>query len=162
MELAVQPDGRMVMATADVACGWRQLTHTFGFCEEARLEIPKNRILRVQARIHAWPNIFGSRLLRYPQNVYGLVTVGWGRIELRENQLKISLDIVTVESLRLQKSHLPGFYQQPTELDDVGRVRLWLSLLVVISDQSQQEYPDILEWDTQYLSAGRPGSNRRH
>jgi hypothetical protein len=36
------------------------------------------------------------------------------------------------------------------------------SLLVVLSNTDNVEYPDIKEWDTQFLMGGRPGSSRRH
>ena len=162
MELRIEPDGKTAVSIADVARGWRRLTNTYGFCEEAKLEILGDKVLRVQASIRAWPNVFGSRLFRYPQSVYGLLKTEWGRAELREKQLQIAIDVPTIAVLRLRRSGLPGIYQPPTEMDKQGRVGLWLSLLVVLQDRAKTEYPDIVEWDTQFLSGGRPGSSRHH
>lgn len=162
MEVRIQPSKSIALATANVGLGWRMLTNTFGFCEECRLEFPQNRILRVQAAIHAWPNRFGVRLFRYPENVFGLLVEHWGRVELREQDLQIEFDMVEAESRRLSKSRLPGFYQQPVELDRQGRVGFWFSLLVVFSDNIPTEYPDVREWDTQFLMGGRYGSRRGH
>jgi len=104
MELRIQPDGQTVLATADVARGWRQLTNTFGFCAECRLDVPQDKILRVQASIRAWPNRLGSQLFRYPQNVYGLIKADWGRVELRDEELRVSTDLRVISLLRLRRS----------------------------------------------------------
>jgi hypothetical protein len=162
MVLDLQTDRRAVLATADVAAGWRRLSNTFGFCEESRLEMTEGRSLRVQASIRAWPNIFGSRLTEYPKGVFGLLKENWGRLELREESLRITINLVTIDRERLPRSGLPGFYQKPVELDRVSRVGFWLSLLVLRAELAQREYPEIMEWDTQFFMGGRPGSNRRH
>lgn len=119
-------------------------------------------MLRVQASIFAWPNIFGSRLLRYPQNVYGLVKERWGRLELREAELRLAIELPTIQAERLARSGLPGVYQEPVMLDRLERIGFWFSLLIVLGDRIQREYPDIREWDTQFFMGGRPGANRRH
>jgi hypothetical protein len=162
VELTTQSGGNIALATADVARGWRQLTHTFGFCEEARLSFPGEEILRVQASIHAWPNIFGSRLMQYPPNVYGLMKESWGKFELREEELRITIEVPTIRGERLPRSGLPGIYQPPVEVDKQNRIGFWLSLLVVFGMKTWRDYPDILEWDTQFAMGGRPGGSRRH
>src|SRR6185369_7502190 len=122
MNLSIEPDTQMVFATADVAQGWRRLTNTFGFCEESRMELVDGVVLRVQAAIRAWPNKLGSLLLRYPKNVYGQVKADWGRTELREEDLRISIDLQAIRRQRLPRSGLPGIYLQPVELDKSGRI----------------------------------------
>lgn len=162
MDLQTQPEKQLVVATANVAKGWRRLKNTFGFCEESRLEMGEGVILRVQASIRAWPNIFGSRLAQYPQSVYGLVKADWGRAELREEELRIMIDVQAIRRERLPRSGLPGIYQQPVELDKVDRAGFWFSTLILLAERTQREYPDILEWDTQFVMGGRPGASRRH
>jgi hypothetical protein len=162
MNLDIQPDGQMALATADVAHGWRRLTHTCGFCEESRVETADGMILRVQAAIRAWPNKLGSLLVQYPKNVYGQVKEEWGRTELREEDLRIVIDLQGIRAKRLPRSGLPGIYLQPVELDKSGRIGFWYSLLILLAPKAQREYPDILEWDTQFVMGGRPGSSRRH
>jgi hypothetical protein len=162
MQLNIQPDGRMALATADLARGWRRLKNTYGFCEESRLDMAEGLILRVQASIHAWPNIFGSRLMEYPGNVFGLIDANWGRAELRDRDLCIAIELQTVRLERLPKSKLPGIYQQPVELDKLDRIGFWFSLLIVLAEGTQREYPDIREWNTQFFMGGRPGGSRRH
>lgn len=162
MELTTQSGGKVAIATADVARGWRQLTHTFGFCEEARLDFPGGEVLRVQASIRAWPNKFGSRLMQYPRSVYGLVKRSWGKSELREEDLRVTIEVPTIRAERLPRSGLPGIYLPPIEVDKQDRVGFWFSMLVVLAQKAQRDYPDILEWDTQFVMGGRPGANRRH
>jgi hypothetical protein len=162
MQISVQESGKTVLAKGDIASGWRKLTNTFGFCEEARMEMPGDRVLRVQASIRAWPNIFGSRLRQYPENVFGLVKADWGRIELRAQELDIRLELIEIQARRLKRSGLPGIYQEPIEIDKQNRIGFWLSLLVVLSESVHTDYPDIVEWDTQFLAGGRPGGSRRH
>jgi hypothetical protein len=162
MELSIQSGASTAVALADISRGWRQLTNTFGFCEESRLDVGNWQTLRVQASLRAWPNRFGSRLVQYPENVFGLLKPGWGRIELKNHELQITLDLDALRHLRLPKSKLPGVYVQPTEMDRQDRIAFWLSLLVVFSSTDTIEYPDIAEWDTEFLMGGRPGSSRRH
>jgi len=162
MNLEIQPENQIALATADVAKGWRKLKNTFGFCEESRLEMAEPVVLRVQASIRAWPNIFGSRLSQYPQGVFGLVKADWGRAELREEDLQIVIEVQAIRRERLPRSGLPGIYLQPVEFDKVGRVGLWFSILILLAERTQREYPDILEWDTQFIMGGRPGASRRH
>jgi hypothetical protein len=162
VELTTQSGGTIAIATADVARGWRQLTHTFGFCEEARLEFPARVVLRVQASIRAWPNRFGSRLVRYPPNVYGLLKANWGKSELREEDLRMTIEVPMIRGERLPRSGLTGIYQPPVEMDKADRVGFWFSLLVILGEKVQRDYPDILEWDTQFVMGGRPGGSRRH
>jgi hypothetical protein len=162
VELTTQFGGTIAIATADVARGWRQLTHTFGFCEEARLEFPGGEVLRVQASIRAWPNRFGSRLIQYPPKVYGVAKESWGTTELREEELRITIDVPAIRGERLARSGLPGVYLAPVEVDKQDRVGFWFSLLVVLAQKVQRDYPDILEWDTQFVMGGRPGGSRRH
>jgi hypothetical protein len=131
VELTTQSGGTIAIATADVARGWRQLTNTFGFCEEARLAFPEEEVLRVQASIHAWPKRFGSRIMVYPNNVYGLVKQSWGRFELREEQLHITIEVPTIRAERLPRSGLPGIYLLPVEIDKQDRIGFGLSLLAV-------------------------------
>lgn len=156
MDLNVQPDGQSALATADVARGWRQLAHTFGFCEEARLDLPQDKILRVQAAIRAWPNWRGRRLYHYPPNVFGLLTPDWGRVELREEDLRISMDLATIRPKRLRHSGLVGVYQEPIELERTGGIGFWFSVLVILLNAGRVEYPDIIEWDTQFYMGGLP------
>jgi hypothetical protein len=162
MDISIQSGAATAVAIADVSRGWRKLTNTFGFCEESRLDIGNSQTLRVQASLRAWPNIFGSRLVQYPQNVFGLLKPDWGRIELKSHEMQITFDLDAVRHLRLPRSGLPGVYVQPTELDRQDRVAFWFSLLVVFTSTGTIEYPDITEWDTQFLMGGRPGSSRRH
>src|SRR5437763_10976301 len=161
MDLQLEQEGKTAVAIADVHSGWRKLKNTFGFCEESRLEFPGDIILRVQASIHAWPNFLGSRLTQFPQ-AYGRLERGWGSCELYGSTLRIDVDIATVQRQRLPKSGLPGLYEVPTELDKPDRIGLWFSLLVTIAPRASREYPDVLEWNTQFLMGGRPGSSRRH
>jgi hypothetical protein len=98
------------------------------------LEITKGQLLRVQASIRAWPNIFGARLFHYPENVYGLKKADWGRVELREKDLRITIDLQSVRLQRLKRPGLPGSYQQPVGLDKQGRIGFWFSLLIVLLD----------------------------
>ena len=160
MQIAIQASGESALVRADVAHGWRKLTHTFGFCEEARQEIEERRILRVQAAIRARPNRFGSLLAEYPRNVYGLLNANWGRSELREEELNVLIDLPAVRRERLARSGSAGIYQPPIKLDENGRVSLWFSLLVVLGETV--EYRDVLEWDVQFFMGGRPGGSRRH
>lgn len=162
MQLLIQDGGKTAHALADVARGWRQLTHTFGFCEEERLGIDGDKMLRVQASIRAWPNKVGVRLFQYPGNIYGLLKPDWGRVELKDHDLQIVIDLQMVKLQRLPRSGLPGVYQQPIELDRQGRVAFWFSVLILFSNAANTEYPDVMEWDTQFLMGGRPGSDRRH
>jgi len=162
VELKTESGGQIVLATADVAQGWRQLKNTFGFCEEARLEFPGELVLRVQASIHAWPNRYGCRLAGYPPNVFGLVKGSWGKFELREEELRMTLEVPTIRGERLPRSGLPGIYQPPVEVDKRDRIGFWFSLLVVLGEKAHRDYPDILEWDTQFVMGGRPGGSRRH
>jgi hypothetical protein len=162
LELTIQSEGKIAIATADVARGWRQLKHTFGFCEEARLEFPEELVLRVQASMHAWPNRLGFRFAQYPPHVYGLSKAGWGKCELREEKLRIEIEMPTIYGQRLPRSGLPGIYQPPVELDKKDRVGFWFSLLIVLGEKARHDYPDIFEWDTQFVMGGRPGSSRRH
>jgi hypothetical protein len=162
MKLDVQPEEQIALATANIASGWRRLRNTFGFCEESRLEMPEGLILRVQASIRAWPNVFGSKMTEYPQSVFGLVQANWGRLEVRQEALCIAINLHTIRRERLARSGLPGIYQKPIQLDKVGRISLWFSLLILLAEITHREYPDILEWDTQFVMGGRPGSSRRH
>ncbi len=162
MELSIQSGASTAVALADVSRGWRKLTNTFGFCEESRLDVGNSQTLRVQAALRARPNWIGSRLAQYPQNVFGLLKPDWGRIELKNHELQLTLDLDAVRHLRLPRSGLPGVYVQETELDRQDRISFWFTLLVVITDTDHHEYPDIPEWDTQFLMGGRPGSSRRH
>jgi hypothetical protein len=162
MELKTDSGGQVVLATADVAHGWRKLTNTFGFCEEARLEFPSELVLRVQASIRAWPNIFGSRLMSYPQNVFGLLKATWGKFELREGELRMTIEVPVIRGELLPRSGLPGIYQPPVEVDRRDRIGFWFSLLIVLAQKTHGNYPDIVEWDTQFAMGGRPGSSRRH
>jgi hypothetical protein len=161
MRLELESGHKTALATADVARGWRRLKNTFGFCEESRLELVGDEVLRVQASVHAWPNFFGSRLAQFPP-VYGRLERVWGSSELRGEGLRIIVDIPTVRLERLPKSGLPGIYEAPTEIDKQDRVGFWFSLLVVVAPRVAREYPDVLEWNTQFLMGGRPGSSRRH
>jgi hypothetical protein len=77
-------------------------------------------------------------------------------------ELRITIDFGAIRLARLPRSGLPGIYQKPTELDKNGRIGFWFSLLVLLAERTQHEYPDILEWDTQFVMGGRSGSNRRH
>jgi hypothetical protein len=162
MQLLVHSDGQTAHAMADVAAGWRRLTNTFGFCEECRLEVNDDKVFRVQASIRAWPNIFGVRLAQYPKDVYGLLKPDWGRVELKAHELDIAVNLPMVRLQRLPRSGLPGVYQQPIEMDRQGRIAFWFSVLILFSNSTNTEYPDITEWDTQFLMGGRPGSSRRH
>lgn len=159
MQIEIQ-SSEIAVATADVAKGWRKLKNTFGFCEESRLELSSDEILRVQACIYAWPKKYGIRSSSFPP-VYGQLAKPWGRCELRENALQINVLIPMVRTQILPKSGLTGIYQCPVELDKPDRIGFWFSLLVTLT-KPQREYPDKLEWDTQFLMGGRPGSNRRH
>jgi hypothetical protein len=161
MHLELESGGKSALAIADVASGWRRLKNTFGFCEESRLALTGDEVLRVQAAIHAWPNFFGSRLAQFPPT-YGRLNRVWGSSELRGDGLRVMVDIPRVRLQRLPKSGLPGIYEAPTELDKQERVGFWFSLLVTVATRAAREYPDVLEWNTQFLMGGRPGSNRRH
>jgi hypothetical protein len=77
-----------------------------------------------------------------------LLKENWGRLELREEFLRISMNLVTVDREQLPRSGFPGFYQKPVELDRVSRVGFWLSLLVLHAGIAQRDYPEIMEWDT--------------
>lgn len=148
MQIEIQ-SSEIAIVTADVAKGWRKLKNTFGFCEESRLELSSEEILRVQASIRAWPNKDGIRLLRYP-TAYGRLVRKWGYCELRESALRINIVIPIVRTQRLPKSQSIGIYEPPTELDKPDRVGFWFSLLVTLT-KPQREYPDIFEWDTPFL-----------
>lgn len=162
MKLELHSRGSKILGTADVTQRWRRLKNTFGFCEESRLELPSNQILRVQISIYAWPNYRGIRISQFPE-AYGRLTKDWGSCELRGHEgLRLDFDIATVRSCRLPRSGVPGIYEQPTELDRLDRLSIWLALLITISEKTFQDYPDIPEWDTQFLMGGRPGSSRQH
>src|SRR5215475_7395189 len=120
MEIAVE-SGNLVRAIADVARGWRRLRNTYGFSEECRLELPGDELLRVQASIYAWPNIYGIRVRTFPPT-FGQLTRPWGNCLIHTELLTITLDLAAVRSARLPKSGLPGIYEPPTELDKQGRV----------------------------------------
>jgi hypothetical protein len=137
MRLELESGGKTALATADVARGWRRLRNTFGFCEESRLELTGDEILRVQASIHAWPNFFGSRLAQLPP-VYGRLERVWGSSEVRGEGLRIIVDIPKVRLERLPKSGLPGFYEMPTELDKQERVEFWFSVLVTVATRLRE------------------------
>ena len=53
----------------------------------------------------AWLNIFGFCLVQYPQNVFGILILSGGRIELecREPQIILNLEVVRDLRLRLEK-----------------------------------------------------------
>jgi len=44
MHLELASGGESAVASANVASGWRRLTHTFGFCEECRLEMTGDEV----------------------------------------------------------------------------------------------------------------------
>jgi hypothetical protein len=60
MRLDLESGHKTALATADVARGWRRLKNTSGFCEESRLELVGDEVLRVQASVYAWPNFFSE------------------------------------------------------------------------------------------------------
>jgi hypothetical protein len=153
--------GNSVRAIADIAHGWRRLKNTYGFCEECRMGLSGDEVLRVQASLYAWPNVFGIRVRTFPP-AFGQLNSPWGRCMLYDSLLTITLDLAAIRSERLSRSGLPGVFQPATELDKQGRVGFWLSILTTVQHSAAQEYPDILEWDTQFLMGGRPGSSRRH
>jgi hypothetical protein len=94
---------------------------------------------------------------------YGRLNREWGSFELRGNEgFTINVDISVIRALRLPRSGTLGVYEPPIELDKLQRIGIWLSVLITIREKTVREYPDILEWDTQFLMEGRPGSNRRH
>ena len=92
------------------------------------------------------------------RQVFGLVKATWGRAELRENELQITIELPAIRNERLSRSGLPSIllYQPPIEIDRRDRVGFWFSLLIVLAERSSREYPNILEWDTQFVMAGRP------
>lgn len=161
MQVQLEHDGKFAVASTDVKQGWRRLKNTFGFCEEARLDIGGDEVLRIQASIYARPNFLGCRLVRFP-SAYGRIERSWGRSELNGQSLRIVVDVSRLRVERLPKSGLPGIYEAPTEIDKPDRVGFWFSLLALVAPKTAREYPDVLEWDTQFLMGGRPGSSRRH
>jgi hypothetical protein len=150
-----------VRALADVARGWRRLKNTYGFCEECRLGLSGGEVLRVQASVYAWPNIFGIRVRTFPPT-FGQLNESWGCCLIYADLLSVTLDLATVRNARLPESGLTGIFKPATELDKQGRVGFWLSVLITVQPSAGRDYPNILEWDTQFLMGGRPGSNRRH
>jgi hypothetical protein len=161
MQVYLEHDGETAVAIASVGRGWRHLKNTYGFCEEARLPVQADAILRIQASIHAWPNFLGSHLAHFPP-AFGRIDRAWGISELRGDMLRIDVNLQRLRAEKLPKSGLPGIYEAPTEMDRPDRVGFWFSLLAIISPASIRDYPDVLEWNTQFLMGGRPGSNRRH
>lgn len=161
MRLELESGGKTAIIHADVANNWRRLRNTYGFCEESRLPLPGDEVLRAQASIHAWPNFLGNRIAQFPPT-YGKLNKVWGSCEIRGDSLRINLDLPTVRLQRLPKSGLPGIYEAPVELDKQDRIGFWFSLLITIAPGSARDYPDVLEWNTEFLMGGRPGSNRRH
>jgi hypothetical protein len=160
MKLQLERDGEVAIAIADVERGWRRLKNTFGFCDEARLEICGDEVLRVQASIRAWPNFRGCRLVRFP-SAYGRIEKSWGMSELNGAILRIVVKVPRLRAARLPKSGLPGIYEAPLEIDKPDRVGFWLSVLALVAPKAR-DYPNVLEWDTQFFMGGRPGSSRRH
>ena len=77
-------------------------------------------------------------------------------------ELRITIDFGAIRLARLPRPGLPGIYQKPTELDKNDRIGFWFSLLVLLAERTQHEYPDTLEPDTQFVMGGRPRSNRQH
>ena len=161
MQVQLEHDGKFAVASTDVEQGWKRLKNTFGFCEEARLDIGEDEVLRIQASIYARPNFLGCRLVRFP-SAYGRIERSWGRSELNGQSLRIVVDVSRLRVERLPKSGLPGIYEAPTEIDKPDRIGFWFSLLALVAPKTAREYPDVLEWDTQFLMGGRPGSSRRH
>jgi hypothetical protein len=103
MRLELESGGKTALAIADVAAGWRRLRNTFGFCEESRVLLAGEEILRVQASIYAWPSFLGSRVAQFPPT-FGRLTRSWGSSELRGDALRIVVDIPTVRVQRLRHS----------------------------------------------------------
>jgi len=161
MQVQLEHDGEIAVASADVEQGWRRLKNTIGFCEEHRVDIAGDEVLRIQASIHAWPNFLGCRLIRFP-SAYGRIKRPWGMSELNGQTLRVIVDVSKLRAERLPKSGLAGIYEAPTEMDRPDRVGFWFSLLALIAPKAVHEYPDVLEWDTQFFMGGRPGSSRRH
>ncbi len=161
MQVYLENDGETAVAIASVDQGWRRLRNTYGFCEEARLPVQGDAIFRIQASIHAWPNFLGSHLANFPPT-YGRIHRTWGVSELRGDVLRINVNLRSLRTETLPKSGLPGIYEAPTEIDKPDRVGIWFSLLAIIMPSGIRNYPDVLEWGTQFLMGGRPGSNRRH
>ena len=116
MELQLEHDGEIAIAIADVERGWRRFKNTFGFCEEAKLDIRGDEVLRIQASIYAWPNFLGCRLVRFP-SAYGRVEKSWGTSELNGRTLRIVVDVSRLRAERLPRSGLAGIYEAPIEMD---------------------------------------------
>ena len=152
---------------SDIAGGWRRLKNTFGFCEESKTEVSNDEILRVQVAVYAWPNYLGVAMGNCPQDIFGLEKQPQFTFEVRSAKFSLTLPMEGIRASTLPKSGLPGFYQRPIcfwkmQSRNAREIGFWVSILVVLNHRVAQIYPDITEWDTQFLSRGRYGSNRRH
>jgi hypothetical protein len=150
---------------ADVGAHWRLLTNTYGFCEQILVEPIR---LQVQVAVHAWPNWLGVREDEFPVEVTAsfshrpspsapLISFNLGR-----GLLVLRISIPDSKEGSLPKSRRRGFYSKPVRVWGPRRLGYWLSVLSYYLDDEAADYPDILEFDTQFWQGGLPGQSRRH
>ncbi len=150
-----------IRATANLDRGWRQLTNTFGFCDEDRTLVPPSEWqLRVQIKIHAWPNYRGRWRDEFP-----VITDLSGRCaafeyELSVLQLDVWIDVDATRGMRLPHSSNPGFYEGFPLFRHRG-VDYYLHLLVVLRRPGPIQPGDTFESDVQFWQGGLPGLGRR-
>ena len=150
-----------IRATANLDGGWRQLTNTFGFCEEELLILPADWQLRVQIKLHAWPIYRGKWRDEFP-----LITDLRGKsgpfdYELSGSVLKVWIDLELAKTMNLPHSNNPGFYEGPFCLMRHRGVAFYLHLLVVLRRPGPVQPGDLFETDVQFWQGGLPGLGRR-
>jgi len=144
MDLGIEPDGQMRLLRLTLARGWPKTSHT-------HLDFAKSPDWRRRTgQFCAFKLLFarGQTDLAADWNHIRRTSTAsksaLGASELREEELRITIDFAAIRLARLPRSALPGIYHRPTELDRNGRIGFLVSLLVLLAERSQHEYPDVL------------------
>jgi hypothetical protein len=150
---------------ADIGSRWRRLKNTHGFVEQTTAETIR---FKVQVAIYAWPNWLGVRDDEFPLDS----TARFNHIPspndplisyyINHAQLALRISVPHAQTARLPRASRPGFYRKPTRVWGPRRLGYWLSVLGYFLDEKQAAYPDILEFDTQFYSAGLPELGKRN
>ncbi len=151
-----------VRAIANLREGWRKLSNTYGFCEQdCSLEPPGDWKLRVQLKIHAWPNRRGRWRDEFPEVTDLQGNCHPFRYLLSRQQLRVWIDIHSAARMVLPHSVNQGFYKGPFCLLRYKGAGFYLHLLVVFRRPGPIRRGDTYERDVQFWQGGLPSLGRR-
>jgi hypothetical protein len=146
---------------ADVASGWRRLTHTHGFCGR----IIDDSDFAVQVAVRAWPNRIGNKIDEFPLDMTARFSHNPSsaeplmRYELGHGRLVLHISLPDSQRATLPKANRRGFYSK-YRMWGPQRLGYWLIVLAYFLEPARH-HPDIFEFDTQFWQGGLPELGRR-